>query len=145
MRALSRVVFLGALPTLLGACVRVATTPLGTGATLPPVPPDSVRIFATQAPPAYTEIALLRTKRLFGLESDRRTLRALRERAARLGANGILLLNTRGAVSTHTDIGGVILGRRGGIFSGQAETDVDEVQRAVAIRYTPVTTASQPK
>ena len=87
MRALSRLVRLGALATL-GACVRVATTPLGTGASLPPVPPDSVRVFATQAPPAYTEIALLRTRRLLGLESDRRALRA---QIARLGELGYAL------------------------------------------------------
>lgn len=42
-----------------------------------------------------------------------------------------------------TEIGGIILGRRGGVFSGGANTEVDEVQHAVAIRYTPVTSASQ--
>lgn len=125
---------LAALP--LAACVRVATTPLASGPALPPVPADSVRVFATQAPPHYTEIALLHTRRLLGLESDRRAMRALRERAGRLGANGVLLLNTRGAVATTGDVSGVVLGRRGGVFTGTVDTDVDEVRRAVAIRYT---------
>lgn len=134
------------LTALLGAatataCVHVATTPLGAGRGLPPVPADSVRVFATQAPAAYTELALLRTERPLSLASDRRALRALRQQAGQLGANGVLLLNPRNAASTHGDVRGIILGRRTGVFSGQVDTEVDEVERAVAIRYAPADTA----
>ena len=96
---------------------------------------DSVRVFATQSPGEYTEVAVLRSHRF--LASDSRVLNALREHAARLGANGLLLLNTRGSGGVHGTGTGVIIGGRnsGQVVTGSVDTNVDEFERAVAIVY----------
>jgi hypothetical protein len=114
-------------------CVRVSTTRLST-ASYPTVPPDSVHVYATQAPPAYTEVAVLRATRVW--RSGPAALAALREQAGRLGADGLLLLNTRGGSTGRGAVSGVIVGggASGGIFMGDAKSDVDEFARAVAIR-----------
>lgn len=115
------------------ACVRVSTTRLGQ--TQASVPSDSVRVFATQSPGEYTELAVLRAHRF--LARDSQVLNALRERAARLGANGLLLLNTRGAGGMRGSGTGVVIGgpRDGEVVVGNVRTQVDEFERAVAIRY----------
>lgn len=117
----------------LGACVRVSTTRIAQSQAAVPV--DSVRVFATQSPGEYTELAVLRSHRF--LVSDTRVLNALREHAARLGANGLLLLNTRGSGGVHGSGTGVIVGGRnaGQVITGNVDTNVDEFERAVAIRY----------
>lgn len=73
------------------------------------------------------------------LATDSRVLDALRRRAARLGANGLLLLNTRGSGGVRGSGTGVIVGgpRSGDVIVGNVETDVDEFERAVAIVYRP--------
>ena len=117
----------------LGACVRVSSTRIAQSQGA--VPMDSVRVFATQSPGEYTELAVLRSHRF--LVSDARVLNALREHAARLGANGLLLLNTRGSGGVHGTGTGVIIGGRnsGQVVTGSVDTNVDEFERAVAIRY----------
>jgi len=119
------------------ACVRVAATPLG-AAPYPAVPADSVRVFATLSPRAYTEIAVLRVSRAF--RGDAAALRALRTHAGRLGADGLLLLNTRTGAPVPTDVSGVLVGSEGagGVFVGRASGNGDDFERAVAIRITPV-------
>jgi hypothetical protein len=130
----SRVVLALAV-SLLASCVRVSATRIAN--TQASVPVDSVRVFATQSPGEYTEVAVLRTHRF--LVSDGRVLGALRERAARLGANGLLLLNTRGSGGVHGTGTGVIIGGRntGQVVTGSVDTNVDEFERAVAIVYKP--------
>ena len=121
------------LPLTATACVRVSTTRIGlTGTALPT---DSVRIFATQSPGEYTELAVLRAHRF--LARDAHVVSALRRRAAQLGANGLLLLNTRGSGGVHGSGTGVVIGgpRDGEVIVGNVQTDVDEFRRAVAIRY----------
>ena len=115
------------------ACVRVSTTRLTTAGA--PLPSDSVRVFATQTPGEYTELAVLRARRF--LARDSHVLRALRERAARLGANGLLLLNTRGTGGVRGSGTGVIIGGSGDgqVVVGNVQTEVDDFERAVAIRY----------
>ncbi len=115
------------------ACVRVSTTRLAPADA--PVPTDSVRVFATQSPGEYSELAVLRARRF--LASDSRVLSALRKRAARLGANGLLLLNTRGPGGVRGSGTGVVIGgpRNGEVVVGNVQTEVDEFERAVAIRY----------
>ena len=131
---MQRAVFVAVLASLsLSACVRISTTRLATAG--PSISTDSVRVFATQSPPEYAELAVLRAHRF--LASDSRVLRALRERAARLGANGLLLLNTRGPGGVRGSGTGVIIGgpSDGRVVVGNVETNVDEFERAVAIRY----------
>jgi len=115
------------------ACVRVSTTRLAPAESSLPV--DSVRVFATQSPGAYTELAVLRAHRF--LARDSHVLSALRRRAAQLGANGLLLLNTRGAGGVRGSGTGVVIGgpRDGEVVVGNVRTDVDDFERAVAIRY----------
>ena len=117
------------------ACVRVSTTRIASSQ--PSVPADSVRVFATQSPGEYTELAVLRAHRF--LASNSRVLNALRDRAARLGANGLLLLNTRGGGGVRGSGTGVVIGgpRDGEVIVGNVQTNVDEFERAVAIRFRP--------
>ena len=63
-----------------------------------------------------------------------------------MGANGILLLNTRGSGSSHGMGTGVVIGgpNDGAVVVSQMNTQVDEFQRAVAIPWTPAaSTASR--
>ena len=115
------------------ACVRVSTTRIARAE--PSIPTDSVQVFATRSPNEYTELAVLRAHRF--LARDRQVLAALRRRAAQLGANGLLLLNTRGAGGVRGSGSGVVIGgpRDGEVVVGNVQTDVDEFERAVAIRY----------
>jgi hypothetical protein len=115
------------------ACVRVSTTRIAPAQES--VAADSVRVFATQSPGEYTELAVLRAHRF--LATDSRVLDALRKRAARLGANGLLLLNTRGSGGMRGTGTGVVVGgpRAGEVVVGNVRTDVDEFERAVAIVY----------
>ena len=116
------------------ACVRVSTTRLAPATTA--IHSDSVRVFATQSPGEHQELAVLRTRRF--LASDSRVLTALRRHAAGLGANGLLLLNTRGSGGVQDSGTGVVIGgpRDGEVIVGSVQTNVDEIQHAVAIRYT---------
>jgi uncharacterized protein YbjQ (UPF0145 family) len=124
--------FIAAAAVLATGCVHVSTTRI---ATPNPVAssPDSVRVFITQRPTEYTEVAVLRARRF--LATDDRTLAALRREAAALGANGIVLLNA-GATQVHTGTGVVITGtNKGAVVVGNGTTEVDQYERAVAIRW----------
>ena len=117
------------------ACVRVSTTRIAPASAA--IPSDSVHVFATQSPGEYQELAVLRAHRFLARNSQ--VLNALRERAARLGANGLLLLNTRGGGGVRGSGTGVVLTgpRAGEVVTGSVETNVDEFERAVAIRFKP--------
>jgi hypothetical protein len=124
------------LVSLLSAgCVRVSTTRISPAQAS--VSADSVRVFATQSPGEYTELAVLRARRF--LARDSQVLSALRRRAAQLGANGLLLLNTRGSGGVRGSGTGVVIGgpRAGEVVTGSVQTEVDEFERAVAIRSRP--------
>lgn len=132
------------LATVASACARVHATPLA-GLSYPPVSPDSVRFFATNAPAKYVEIAMMRTQ-VF-LAGDEKSARALREKAGKLGANGIILLNAR-AVSTHggPNVGVILGGSKEGnstVVLGDGDQEVKEFERAVAIRYEPEPAVAQ--
>lgn len=133
-----------AAATLLGGCTYVRSTPLA-AARYPAVPADSVRLFATNTPARYVEVAMLRVEGL--LTTDARSARALREKAAKLGANGIILLNAR-AVATHggPNVGVIVGGSKGGsstVIVGDGDHEVKEFERAVAIRYEPEPAVAQ--
>ena len=118
----------------LTACLRISTTTIATpsGAT---VRADSVRVFITRPPDAYTEVAVLKAHRF--LVSDTKVLSGLRQKAAELGANGILLVNAANAATqTHTGTAVIIGGRNNGnVVVGNGKTEVDEFEKAVAIRW----------
>ena len=130
-----RVLFATVILALSTACVRVSTTRIAP--TGPATSADSVRVFATQSPGEYTELAVLRVHRFLARNSQ--VVSALRHHAAELGANGLLLLNTRSVGTVRGSGTGVVIGgpRDGEVIVGNVQTDVDEFQRAVAIRYRP--------
>ena len=83
------------------------------------------------------------TQRIFG--SDRKAVAALRERAGRLGANGVLLLNPRAAVLGNSGPNvGVIFGGTSPstVIVGGQGSDIDEFGRAIAIRYAAVSSTA---
>lgn len=125
---------LAAVALLSTACVHVRATPLA-GDIYAPVPADSVRIFATNPPAKYVELAMIRVEGF--LAGDAKWAKGLREKAGRLGANGVILLNARGAVvGGGSDIGVVIGGNNpSAIVFDDDDDDVKEFARAVAIRY----------
>jgi cytidylate kinase len=114
------------------ACVRISSTSLAPSVGM--YNPDSVRVFAVNRPPEYTELAILRTHRF--LVSDTRVLEELKKRAAQVGANAILLINAaNSATQSHSGSGVIITGRdAGNVVIGDAETKIDAFERAVAIR-----------
>lgn len=125
---LAPTIFVGAL---VAACVNVKATPIGKVG--PAVPPDSVQVFATKAPADYQEIAVLKTDRI--LASDRKTLAALRKQAAKLGADGLLLINVANSgTKQHDGVGVILVNGDPKIVAGSGETRVDAFERAVAIR-----------
>lgn len=76
------------------------------------------------------------TQRIFG--SDRKAVAALREKAGRLGANGVLLLNPRAAVlgSSGPNVGVIVGGKNPStVIVGDQGSEIDEFGRAIAIRY----------
>src|SRR5213075_3364872 len=95
---LNSLTFVSAL-SVLTACVRVSSTQLGQAPSAA-ISPDSVKVFATRSPAEYTEVALLTTKRFKA--SDSHALAALRNRAAELGCNGILLVNASNSATRRT-------------------------------------------
>jgi hypothetical protein len=118
----------------LTACVRISSTTI---AVAPPatVRADSVRVFVTKPPETYAEVAVLKAHRF--LVTDAKVLSALRQKAADLGANGILLVNAANAATqTHSGAAVIIGGRdNGNVVVGNAKTEVDEFEKAVAIRW----------
>ena len=118
----------------LTACVRVSSTTIASTPSTA-VRTDSVRVFITKPPQPYTEVAVLKAHRF--LVTDSKVLAALRRKAADLGANGILLVNAANAATqTHTGAAVIIGGKdNGNVVVGNAKTEVDEFEKAVAIRW----------
>jgi hypothetical protein len=136
--AISKVVAapLAALVLTSSACVRISSTTLAEPVGM--YNPDSVKVFATNHPPQYTELALLRTHRF--LVSDTKVLDALKKRAAQIGANGILLINAANSGTQSHSGSGIILGgaNAGNVIIGDGETKIDAFERAIAIRFSPM-------
>jgi hypothetical protein len=127
MRSLHRATTL-AFCALVAGCATVNTVRLGPER-YEPVDPAQVRIFATVAPKHYTEVAILTSvNEIFNNEG--RVAEKMRRAAARLGANGILLLSDRpgygdAAVAVKVDSSVVVTPAGSGYSLG----------RVIAIRY----------
>jgi len=78
---------------LLAGCVTVQTARLGTGVIRPAVTQDKVAIYRTaeQVPDQYEEVALMSAAGDYNYTSEEQMFRKLREEAAKLGANGVIL------------------------------------------------------
>ncbi|WP_052338494.1 hypothetical protein [Luteimonas huabeiensis] len=101
---------------LLSAC---ATSHILTGTPRAPIDPAQVRIYHGPPPGGYEEIAVLRTASgAFTYGAQNKTdavLRKLRNEAASLGANGVLLQG----IAEDGGGGGVSVGAGGGRFGGR--------------------------
>ena len=74
-------------------CVAVNATQLGELTARPPVDPTAVIIYRTadQVPRRYDEVALLNATGSTGFTDEKGMLEAMKKRAAKIGANGVIL------------------------------------------------------
>jgi len=97
-----------------------ATSHMLTGNPRPPIDPAQVRIYHGPPPGDYEEIAVLQTRSgalTYGEQNKvDSVMRKLREEAASLGANGVLLQGTADGYGG----GGVNVGAGGGRYSGRS-------------------------
>jgi hypothetical protein len=109
---------------LLTACVNMQVTELGPRVTRPSLEPTQVAIYraADQVPAAYDEVALIKIKGPHQL-SDELMHREMREQAAKLGANGIIL---QGVVEPSS-------AKKTGAMYAPGFVDADRVGTAIAI------------
>lgn len=112
------------LLTLLAACQ--STSQLVTGTPRPAIDPSQVRVYFTPPPGGYEEIARLETSSGSFTYGEQNKLddvmQNLRIEAAKLGANGVLLVGTENSMGGSSigvgAGGGSSSGYRGGSFSG---------------------------
>lgn len=92
----SSLVFLSAA-MLLSACVSTNATVLNKSLTRPPIAKDSVVIYssADKVPGKYDEVAVLNSKGDESLTDERKMYESMRSEAAKLGANGVILQETK--------------------------------------------------
>jgi len=78
---------------LLSGCVTVQSTRLGSGMIRPPTTPDQVAIYRTseQVGFPFEEVALLSASGNYNATNEEQMYREMRNEAAELGANGIIL------------------------------------------------------
>lgn len=102
---------------LLAGC---ATSHMLTGTPRPPIDPAQVRIYHSPPPGGFEEIAILETRSGALTYGEQKKLdsvmRKLREEAASLGANGVLLQGTADGYSNSA----VSVGAGGGRYSGRS-------------------------
>ena len=104
---------------LLAAC---ASSAMVTGRVRPPIDPAQVRIYQAPPPGGFEEIARLETQSgalIYGEQNKMNSvLSHLRKEAAKLGANGVLLVGTAtGPGGTNVGVGGGVGRGGGGTFS----------------------------
>lgn len=75
------------------ACVSVNSTRLGNSSYRPPIPADQVAVYRTadQVPGKYEEVALLNASGDSTWSSESGMFKKMKQRAGKLGANGIIL------------------------------------------------------
>jgi hypothetical protein len=95
MKTRSILLFLFAL--LLGGCTSTGAVLLGGTGTYPELDPSNVRVFLheDEVPGEYERIALVTARSDAGWTDETDLIRAMRKRAARLGANGIIVGEVR--------------------------------------------------
>ena len=78
---------------LLGACTTTSAVLLGGSGTYPELNPAEVRVFLRErdVPSEYERIALVTAKSDAGWTDETDLIRAMRKRAAKLGANAIII------------------------------------------------------
>ena len=76
----------------LAGCITTSVTPLS-GKTYPPLHADEVTIYLREAdiPSEYEKVAIIYAKGDYATTDEAQMLKAVRKKAAKLGANGVLL------------------------------------------------------
>ena len=76
----------------------------------------------------------------FAGSHDNAPIAALKQRAAQVGANGILLINAANSGTQSHSGSGIILGgsNAGNVVIGDGQTKIDAFKRAIAIRFSPM-------
>lgn len=102
-------VFLGALLIAISGCATPATQVV-TGTVRPPISPSEVKMYS-HPPPAFEEVAMLdaSSHSVFGTGGQKAidtVIDRLKQKAAQLGANGIILLGFRDSQSGAIGAGG---------------------------------------
>jgi hypothetical protein len=82
---------------LLTACVHTNATVLNKSLTRPPIAKDAVIIYssADKVPGKYDEVAVLNSKGDESMTDERKMYESMRSEAAKLGANGVILQETK--------------------------------------------------
>lgn len=82
---------------LLTACVSTNATVLNKSLTRPPIAKDAVIIYssAEKVPGKYDEVAVLNSKGDESMTDERKMYESMRSEAAKLGANGVILQETK--------------------------------------------------
>jgi hypothetical protein len=82
---------------LLTACVSTNATVLNKSLTRPPIAKDAVIIYssADKVPGKYDEVAVLNSKGDESMTDERKMYESMRSEAAKLGANGVILQETK--------------------------------------------------
>jgi hypothetical protein len=75
------------------SCVSTSVVRLGTPEPYPPVKPDEVRVFLSEEDVgvAFVKVAVIDAQGDHSWANDERMVNAMRKRAAKLGANGIII------------------------------------------------------
>lgn len=126
-------VVVAAVVLVAAACVRTNAVMLGTATTLrPAVAVDSVRVYRTadQIAGRYEEIALLNAAADASWTDEAKMVNAMRKKAARLGANAVIL-DSMSEPSAGAKVAGAILG-----------TGAERKGKAIAVYVFPDATSS---
>ena len=136
---------------LLAAC---ATSSMVTGRVRPPIDPTQVRIYQAPPPGGFEEIAQIETQSgalIYGEQNKLNSvLSHLRKEAAKLGANGVLLVGTENGVGggrTNVGVSGGAFGSHsyGGVGVGVDITPTKKYAHGIAIHVpNPPPPAPQP-
>lgn len=106
-----RILGIAVLALGLGACVSTNVVQLGSPGRFPPVHPDSVRVFLNEADVKgeFEKVALINAEGDYNFANDERMVKAMKKRAAKLGANAIVIGEFKDP-STAGKIAGAVLG-----------------------------------
>lgn len=91
MRIIKSGIFLFLLSVIFVSCVSTSATMLSSK-TFPPLTPEEVTIYLSEddIPGEYERIAIINARGDSGMTNERQLYEAVRKRAAKIGANGVL-------------------------------------------------------
>src|SRR4051812_26085950 len=93
------------------ACVSTNAVRLGSATVYPPVPPEQVQVFMTEADVKveFEKIALINASAESNFSNEASMIKAMQKKAGKLGANGVILGEMKDA-STGAKVAAAVLG-----------------------------------